>query len=67
MLERIYADNFASLVAPKPRPLNTGKAIEECERLATIAEAFSGTPAAETEAAWVAELLAGAAYLDSVT
>jgi len=60
VLMRIYSGNFARLVAPEPRPLNIEKAIEECERLAAVAEAFSGTPAAETEAALVARRLAGA-------
>ncbi len=41
----------------RPVALNAGAAIEECERMAGIAEAMSGTPAAETEAARVAGLL----------
>jgi hypothetical protein len=57
VLTRIYHDNFVGLAGPEPRPLNVGRAIEECERLAAIAEALSGVPAAETEAAQVARSL----------
>ena len=58
VLIRIYRDNFTRLVGPEPRHLNVGKAIEECEHLAAIAEALSNKPAAETEAALVARSLA---------
>ena len=51
VLNRIYSDNFSSVVASEPRPLNTEKAIEVCEHLAAVAEGLSGTPAAETEPA----------------
>jgi len=57
VLARIYHDNFARLVGPEPRALNTAAAIEECQRLAALAEALSGQPAAETEAARVAQSL----------
>ena len=59
VLTKIYHDNYARLVAPEPRPLNVGKAIETCEGLAATAQTLSGKPAAETEAARVAESLAG--------
>ena len=58
VLARIYHDNFTRLVGPEPKSLDVGKAIEECERLAAIAEALSSKPAAETEAALVARSLA---------
>jgi len=58
VLRKIYHDNFARIAAPEPRPLNTDAAIEECKSLAATAEAMSGKPAQETEAAQVAELLA---------
>ena len=58
VLTRIYHGNFARLAGPEPRALNVGRVVEECERLGAIAEALSGTPAAETEAARVAKLLA---------
>jgi len=58
VLTKIYHDNFARLVGAEPRALNVAKATEECERLAVIAGALSGKPAAETEAARVARSLA---------
>jgi hypothetical protein len=58
VLTKIYSGNLCQLVGPKPRALNVGRAIEECERLAAIAGALSGKPAAETEAALVAKSLA---------
>ena len=58
VLARIYRDNLASLAAPQPRPLDLSAAIAECERLAAIAEAMSGRPATETEAARIAARLA---------
>ena len=58
VLTRIYSANFARLAGSQPRALNVGKAIEECQRLAAMAEALSGRPAAETEAARVAASLA---------
>jgi len=54
---KIYRDSFVRLAGPEPKALNVGDAIEECERLASIAEAMSGKPAAETEAALVARKL----------
>ena len=58
-LTKIYRGNFVRLVGSEPRALNVGRAIEECERLGAIAEALTGKPAAETEAAWVARRLTG--------
>lgn len=58
VLVKIYHDNFARLVGSEPRALNVKTAIEECERLAAIAEALSSKPAAEIEAAQVARSLA---------
>jgi hypothetical protein len=58
VLAKIYRGNFVGLSGAQPRPLDVEQVIEECERLADIAEALSGTPAAETEAARVAEGLA---------
>ena len=57
VLIRIYRDNFVRLVGAEPRALKVEKAVEECERLAAIAEALSGKRAAETEAAQVARSL----------
>jgi predicted TIM-barrel fold metal-dependent hydrolase len=57
VLSRIYGGNLARLAGAEPRPLDTDLAAEECERLAAIAEAMSGTPAAETSAARVAAML----------
>ena len=58
VLAKIYYGNFVRLVGSEPHALNVERAIEECERLAAIAEALSGRPAAETEAARVARSLA---------
>jgi len=58
VLPKICHENFAGLAGPEPRALNVGRAIEECERLAAIAETLSGNPAADTEAARVARSLA---------
>ena len=58
VLTRLYHGNFARLAGPEPRALNVGRVVEECERLGAIAEALSGTAAAETEAARVAKILA---------
>ncbi|MBN1873760.1 MAG: amidohydrolase family protein [Anaerolineae bacterium] len=54
VLTRIYRDNFIRLAGSVPCALNVSLAVEECRRLAAMAEVFSGTPAAETEAARVA-------------
>ena len=59
VLTRIYRENFIRLVGAEPRALDVERAIAECRRLAGIAEALSGRPAAETEAALVAGRLAG--------
>jgi hypothetical protein len=59
VLGKIYAGNFARLAGEEPHVLNRALAIQECERLAGIAKALSGQPAAETEASKVARLLAG--------
>jgi hypothetical protein len=59
VLTRIYRENFIRLVGAEPRALDVGRAIAECRRLAGVAEALSGRPAAETEAALVAGRLAG--------
>ena len=61
VLAKIYHDNLARLVGSEPHALNVEKAIEECERLAAIAEALTSKPAAETEAALVARNLAALA------
>jgi predicted TIM-barrel fold metal-dependent hydrolase len=57
VLERIYVHNLARLVGPEPRALDLARAVAECDRLSSIAEALSGQPAAETEAAKVARIL----------
>ncbi len=58
VLEKIYRANFVRLAGAEPRPLNIGQAIETCQSLAALAEALTGKPAAETEAAQVAKTLA---------
>jgi hypothetical protein len=58
VLDAIYRGNFARYAGDTPRPLDVGQAIAECERIARIAEALSGTPGGETEAGAVAERLA---------
>lgn len=57
VLKKIYHGNFTRLAGEAPQPLNTERAVAFAERTAEIAEAMSGTPAAETEAALVAEKL----------
>ena len=57
VLARIYRDNFVDQAGPEPRALDREAAIEECHRLAAIAESISGIPASQTEAARVAALL----------
>jgi predicted TIM-barrel fold metal-dependent hydrolase len=59
VLTKIYGGNFARYAGTTPRPLDVSKAIALSERIAANAEAISGTPAAETEAALVARKLAG--------
>jgi hypothetical protein len=59
-LKRIYHDNFVRAVSAEPKELDVGLAVEACERLAATAEAMSGPPAGETQAAQVAGLLAEA-------
>ena len=57
VLSTIYRDNWRRLVGPEPRPLDVGQPVQVCERLAALAEALSGQPAADTEAALVAQKL----------
>ena len=57
VLAAIYGRNFVARAGAEPAPLNAGAAIEHCNRAAATAEAMSGKPAAETEAARVAKLL----------
>ncbi|TFH04007.1 MAG: hypothetical protein E4H09_04290, partial [Spirochaetales bacterium] len=59
VLNRIYRDNFTRIAGAEPVALQTGRAIEECERIGAIAYAMSGTPADQTEAGKVAQALAG--------
>ena len=59
VLTSIYRGNFTRLAGAQPRPLDVGRAVEECDRIAAIAEAMSGKPAAQTEAGLVARTLAG--------
>ena len=51
VLVQIYAVNLERLVGPKPRPLNTELALDECKLLAMEAEALCGdaTPAREAQ------------------
>jgi hypothetical protein len=58
VLKRIYHDNFVRAVSAEPKELDVEAAVATCERIAATAEAMSGTPAAETQAAQVAGLLA---------
>jgi hypothetical protein len=58
VLQHLYRGNLARLTGGPPKPLQVEAAIAECERLAAIAAALSGRPAAETEAARVAQSLA---------
>lgn len=58
VLTKIYHDNFCRLAGERPKPLNVGRAIAECGRLAEIAAAMSGVAADDTEAARVAQSLA---------
>jgi hypothetical protein len=58
VLSKIYRENLVRLVGAQPRPLDVPRALEECDRLAAIAEALSGRLAAETEAGKVAQKLA---------
>jgi predicted TIM-barrel fold metal-dependent hydrolase len=59
VLERIYVQNPVRLAGLEPRVLDLPRAVAECERVADIAEALSGRPRSETEAAKVAGILAG--------
>jgi hypothetical protein len=58
ILAKIYAGNFARLAGDVPRALDVSLAIQECDRLDSIAQALSKQPAIVTEAAKVASLLA---------
>lgn len=57
VLRAIYGGNWQRMVGSAPRALDVKQAIEMCQRLADLAEAMSGQPAAETEAGRVAESL----------
>ncbi len=57
VLTKIYSGNFGRLAGTEPRTLNIERAVEECERLTTIAEALSSEPIGETEATLVAKKL----------
>jgi hypothetical protein len=58
VLKQIYYDNLVRAASAGPRELDVGLAVEACGRIAATAEAMSGTPAGETQAAEVARLLA---------
>ena len=58
VLVQIYRTNVGRLAGEAPQPLDAGKAISTCQRLADLAETLSGVPAAETEAGRVALCLA---------
>jgi hypothetical protein len=58
VLARIYRGNFERIAGSEPRKLDRGAAAEHCGQLAAIAQAMSGTPAADTEAGRVANRLA---------
>lgn len=58
-LSKIYSANFIRTAGSEPRPLDTSAAADYCRELAALAEAMSGTPAAETVAGQVAALLSG--------
>jgi len=57
VLRTIYHENFARLAGSTPKALDVGAAVEECERLAAIAQSMSGKPAAETQAGIAAKSL----------
>jgi len=57
VLAGIYHGNLVRLVGAAPKALDIDTAVTECRRLACIAEAMSGRPAADTEAARVAGAL----------
>ncbi len=59
-LSLIYQRNARRILGNQPRPLRREQAAAECRRLAVVAETLSGTPAADTEAAHAAEIIAGA-------
>jgi predicted TIM-barrel fold metal-dependent hydrolase len=58
ILRQIYYQNFQRVVGREPHTLDIERAVQECERLAAIAERLSGKPTVETEAALVARRLA---------
>jgi hypothetical protein len=58
VLGQIYAGNFERLIGPRPSRIDIAAAEAECRRLAPLAAESSGKPAAETEAARAADLLA---------
>jgi predicted TIM-barrel fold metal-dependent hydrolase len=57
VLAKIYRGNFTRLAGTEPRPLDIGRAIAECSRIGSIAQAMSDTPAEDTEAVRVAREL----------
>jgi predicted TIM-barrel fold metal-dependent hydrolase len=57
VLTAIYGGNLTRLTGSEPKSLDVPLAVEECRRIAAIAEALSGKPAGETQAAQVAERL----------
>ncbi len=61
VLQKIYHDNFARLAGASPRPFDVKAAVDLSLEIAAIAEAVSETPAQETEAGRVAELLSAEA------
>ena len=49
--------NLQGLAGTVPNPLNIDKAVDYCDQLSRTAEAMSGIPAVDTEAAKIALLL----------
>jgi hypothetical protein len=58
VLKSIYCDNFVRLAGMEPRPLDIGKAVEECKRLDAISRALSSESVSENEAMNVSRKLA---------
>ena len=59
VLKQIYRENLRGHIGAVPQPLVIDKAMDYCNELSRIAEAMSGKPAVETEAAQVASWLSG--------
>jgi predicted TIM-barrel fold metal-dependent hydrolase len=57
VLRKIYHDNITRLAGTSPRQVDVPRAIELSRQIASIAEAMSEIPAAETEGGRVAQLL----------